>query len=331
MDSEKIELILDELDNLFQDDLIMDITKEYYDLLLDRAYYEDVFRGIIDQYKQVLEDYEHYGHYAWIALAMFQYKIGRLKKNIKKKALEILDKDINNYNNLIDPILTLDELCDIKYLLNTDLPPKLKIPRPEVYKCDWKEGDVFAFPLVDWESKSMQASSIPGRESDIHLIKEFGLTGKYIMFVTNTVYKEVRGRYPIISIYNWYGDKPMNDLEAIKKLEYLPYNLVLDEFDSRRDLFRPYIELGFEFTKTSEQKDNLIYIGNIGKVDYDLSMDMYENAFMGPWMSFDKLSGHIASKIDICEFYVPELGYKVFEEENKIITIPKSMYYRFKK
>ena len=328
MDSEKIELIMRNLEDKFNDDLIMDITKEYYDLLIEKSYSEYIFEGIIDQYQELLEDYMHYGHYSWIALALFQHQIGRLKKKVKSKALNILDNDITNYDELIDPILTLDEICDIKYQLNTELPPKLKIPKPVIYTCDWKQGDVFAFPLVDWESNVMKAMSIPGRDSHIHLIKEYGLTGKYIMFVTNDVLKHGRIQNPIVSIYNWYGDKPINDLEKIKELNYIPQNMFLSDFRPKDAPFKYYIELNFSVPKAAVQKDNLIYIGNIGNLNFDLSSIMTNDFFGGPTMAFDNLSGDIADIIWYCNYYRSSEGYRAFDEENIIITIPKSQLHR---
>jgi hypothetical protein len=328
MDSEKIELIMRALEDKFNDDLIMDITKEYYDLLIERSYSDYIFEGIIDQYHELLEDYKHYGHYSWIALAMFQHQIGRLKKKVKTKALNILDNDITNYDELIDPILTLDDLCDIKYQLNTELPLRLKIPQPVTYICDWKQGDVFAFPLVDWESNFSKARSIPGFESHIHLIKEYGLTGKYIMFVTATIYKQGRVENPIVFIYNWYGDEPIYDLDKIKKIDYIPQNLFLSDFDPKDEPFKYNMELNFSIPKATAQKDNVIYIGNIGKMNFDITSVMNNNFYGGPVMAFDYLSGHIADRIWYCDYKYIEYGYCAFDEENKIVTIPKNQLHR---
>lgn len=181
-----------------------------------------------------------------------------LTDEIRNNAITILEDEIKKINHSKRTKLSIEELIELKELLNSEMPEKIVVRKPKYYKCPWKIGDVFAVKL----------------DSDIY--EDYGIQGKYAMFVKADEHvcypKHI---CPKILCYNWYGDEPLYDIESIKTLDFLP-----------TFFFNNYFNYKILVTIEDEQElnaVNLLYIGNIGtlelppKIEEDLKNESKKN------------------------------------------------------
>ena len=151
--------------NLYQDDVALDVKDEYKDNLRRGKTNEETMQEIIDKYQELLEDEEDRGVF-WLALADTQWNLGRLDEQVKKQALEIIElgTDLKRWEVNEKLYNKRKEILEkIKEKLLSPQPEEKRMPKYRTYKCEWKNGDVFAYQL-----KSEYA-------------KEQGLEGRYLI------------------------------------------------------------------------------------------------------------------------------------------------------
>ena len=151
--------------NLYQDDVALDVKDEYKDNLRRGKTNEETMQEIIDKYQELLEDEEDRGVF-WLALADTQWNLGRLDEQVKKQALEIIElgTDLKRWEINEKLYNKRKEILEkIKEKLLSPQPEEKRMPKYRTYKCEWENGDVFAYQL-----KSEYA-------------KEQGLEGRYLI------------------------------------------------------------------------------------------------------------------------------------------------------
>ena len=151
--------------NLYQDDVALDIKDEYKDNLRRGKTNEEAMQEIIDKYQELLEDEEDRGVF-WLALADTQWNLGRLDEQVKEQALEIIElgTDLKRWEINEKLYNKRKEILEkLKEKLLSPQPEEKRMPKYRTYKCEWKNGDVFAYQL-----KSEYA-------------KEQGLEGRYLI------------------------------------------------------------------------------------------------------------------------------------------------------
>ena len=151
--------------NLYQDDVALDVKDEYKDNLRRGKTNEETMQEIIDKYQELLEDEEDRGVF-WLALADTQWNLGRLDEQVKKQALEIIElgTDLKRWEVNEKLYNKRKEILEkLKEKLLSPQPEEKRMPKYRTYKCEWKNGDVFAYQL-----KSEYA-------------KEQGLEGRYLI------------------------------------------------------------------------------------------------------------------------------------------------------
>ena len=151
--------------NLYQDDVALDVKDEYKDNLRRGKTNEETMQEIIDKYQELLEDEEDRGVF-WLALADTQWNLGRLDEQVKKQALEIIElgTDLKRWEINEKLYNKRKEILEkLKEKLLSPQPEEKRMPKYRTYKCEWKNGDVFAYQL-----KSEYA-------------KEQGLEGRYLI------------------------------------------------------------------------------------------------------------------------------------------------------
>ncbi len=151
--------------NLYQDDVALDVKDEYKDNLRRGKTNEETMQEIIDKYQELLEDEEDRGVF-WLALADTQWNLGRLDEQVKEQALEIIElgTDLKRWEINEKLYNKRKEILEkIKEKLLSPQPEEKRMPKYRTYKCEWKNGDVFAYQL-----KSEYA-------------KEQGLEGRYLI------------------------------------------------------------------------------------------------------------------------------------------------------
>ena len=151
--------------NLYQDDVALDVKDEYKDNLRRGKTNEETMQEIIDKYQELLEDEEDRGVF-WLALADTQWNLGRLDEQVKKQALEIIElgTDLKRWEINEKLYNKRKEILEkLKEKLLSPQPEEKRMPKYRTYKCEWENGDVFAYQL-----KSEYA-------------KEQGLEGRYLI------------------------------------------------------------------------------------------------------------------------------------------------------
>ena len=135
--------------NLYQDDVALDVKDEYKDNLRKGKTNEETMQEIIDKYQELLEDEEDRGVF-WLALADTQWNLGRLDEQVKKQALEIIELgiDLKRWESNEKLYNKRKEILEkLKEKLLSPQPEEKRMPKYRTYKCEWENGDVFAYQL----------------------------------------------------------------------------------------------------------------------------------------------------------------------------------------
>lgn len=135
--------------NLYQDDVALDVKDEYKDNLRKGKTNEETMQEIIDKYQELLEDEEDRGVF-WLALADTQWNLGRLDEQVKEQALEIIElgTDLKRWEINEKLYNKRKEILEkLKEKLLSPQPEEKRMPKYRTYKCEWENGDVFAYQL----------------------------------------------------------------------------------------------------------------------------------------------------------------------------------------
>ena len=135
--------------NLYQDDVALDVKDEYKDNLRRGKTNEETMQEIIDKYQELLEDEEDRGVF-WLALADTQWNLGRLDDQVKEQALEIIElgTDLKRWEVNEKLYNKRKEILEkLKEKLLSPQPEEKRMPKYRTYKCEWENGDVFAYQL----------------------------------------------------------------------------------------------------------------------------------------------------------------------------------------
>ena len=135
--------------NLYQDDVALDVKDEYKDILRRGKTNEEAMQEIIDKYQELLEDAEDRGVF-WLALADTQWNLGRLDEQVKEHALEVIElgTDLKRWESNEKLYNKRKEILEkLKEKLLSPQPEEKRMPKYRTYKCEWENGDVFAYQL----------------------------------------------------------------------------------------------------------------------------------------------------------------------------------------
>ena len=192
---------------LYQNDVAEDIKIEYKDLLQRGASDDEALRTIIKSKRFMIDDYDDAPHF-WFALADTQWRLGRLDEDVKRIALELIDagRSVEEWES-VNPKQAkkrAEVLNALKEKLLSEQPERKKISVTRQYKCDWKLGDVYAYPLLG------------------DAAKENGLYGQYMLL--HKVDERLWDNYhliPIVRLKLTDGDSLPKNAEEFDKLKYI--------------------------------------------------------------------------------------------------------------
>ena len=192
--------------NLYQDDVALDVKDEYKDNLRRGKTNEEAMQEIIDKYQELLEDAEDRGVF-WLALADTQWNLGRLDEQVKEQALEIIElgTDLKRWESNEKLYNKRKEILEkLKEKLLSPQPKEKRMPKYRTYKCEWKNGDVFAYQL-----KSEYA-------------KEQGLEGRYLIIQKiDEIDWYPCSTIPLVRVKITKGKTIPKTEKEIEKLEYI--------------------------------------------------------------------------------------------------------------
>ena len=206
---------------LYQDDVAQDIRDKYKDLLKRGETSVQILEHFIKEYEKEIEDSDDAPIF-WFALADTQWELGRLLPIVKAKAIEWIDKGIDQgrwqLENPREAKIRVDVLDNLKKKLNSPLPVEKKMSQHKLYKCEWKVGDVYAYKI---ESDYAKEKELYGRNFLIQKVDEYIWHPGHII--------------PIIRVKITEEDTLPTNKKEFDELEYVQITYTLFE-----DRFLPY-------------------------------------------------------------------------------------------
>lgn len=135
---------------LYQNDVSDDIKAGFIDKCKRGHTIEEATEIFIEEFANEIEDEDDAPNF-WFALADIQWKYGKLLPKVKENALyhirNELKKETYNEFDAKEAKKRKKVMEDLREKLNSPMPPEKKISRYRFYKCEWKIGDTYAYPL----------------------------------------------------------------------------------------------------------------------------------------------------------------------------------------
>ena len=270
---------------LYQDDITSDVREYYQDVIKKTKDGSLTTEKLLKAFSSELDDRDD-APLVWFALADTQWDYGRLEDFVKEKALYYLEQgeDLFRWNDESpeDADKRKRILDKLKEKLLSPQPPEKKIAKTKHYCCQWKMGDVYAYPLV----------------SDY--AKEKGLEGRYFLFHKideGTFYPE--HVIPIVRVKITKDSQLPVDIKTFNDLEYVQTSVGFERVIAPGtkvyyDEYGKLPEYRLKLINTSKRiiPKNLIYVGNFQQVDPPLIENIPRNSLETRgflWKFFDHL------------------------------------------
>lgn len=252
---------------LYQNDVSDDVKSIFRDQLHRGKNTEQITRELMESFRHEITDIDDRPNF-WLALADTQWDMGRLLPEVKAQAQACLSDgsafllwEKASRREITKRKQVLEKLAE---KLNTPQPPEKKVSQYRLYQCPWKEGDVFALPLVSDQAKKL------------------GMTGGWILLEkAGEMIWHPGHRIPVMYAKLHSGSDFPSTTEEFERLEYIKRRSVWidmrmhhipDPSDQSKyaNMIRSLDENGylteyrFGVITTSQRSipKNLIYIGN---------------------------------------------------------------------
>ena len=205
--------------SIFSDDLAMDIRREYSVLLSVGKSSEEAEKMLIKYFSSIMNCNDPDEDVFWFALALCEWKKGRLSQFVKEKALDALEngRDLNRWNtvgNEKNYEKRKKVLKELKSTLLSPMPPAKKIKKPTVHHCPWKVGSLLAYRIVSNKAYlcghpcNMKYVLLRVVRIDKNPVSKLFDTGWY-------------NESMMVGLYNWIGSE-IPDPSIVQNLEYTP-------------------------------------------------------------------------------------------------------------
>ena len=205
--------------SIFSDDLAMDIRGEYNVLLSVGKTNEEAERLLMKAFSEILNCDDPDEDVFWFALALCEWKKGRLSEAVKKKALDALEsgRDAERWNtvgNEKNYEKRKKVLKEFKELILSPMPPLKKIKKPTVHHCPYREGSLLAYRIV----------------SNKDYLQSRACNMKYVLLRVLRIEKHPISRLfdigyynenMLVGLYNWIGSE-IPDPAIVNSLKYIP-------------------------------------------------------------------------------------------------------------
>lgn len=157
---------------LYSDDVACDV-QDYYKKCLHSGLSDiEAENAVIESFSEELSDNDD-RDIVIFALADTEWSLGRLSDGVKKCAIIAIDSgnNLKLWEDSGDKIFNCRKsvLNKLKDKLLSPMPPRKKISKYRIYKCEWQLGDVFAYKL---ESEAVQNNEYANRYLLIQKVSE---------------------------------------------------------------------------------------------------------------------------------------------------------------
>lgn len=205
--------------SIFSDDLAMDIRREYSVLLSVGKSSEDAEKMLINYFSNLLNCNDPDEDVFWFALALCEWKKGRLSLFVKEKALSVLEngRDLERWNtpeNQKNYKRRKEVLAELKETLLSRMPPAKKVKKPTVHHCPWKTGSLLAYRIIS------NKSYLSGRPCNMKyvLLRVVRIDKHPLSNLFDTGYYD---ESMMVGLYNWIGSE-IPDPKIVQSLDYIP-------------------------------------------------------------------------------------------------------------
>ena len=190
---------------LYQDDIALDVKDEYIKLLKLGKSNEEAYNEMLKNNAWIADIEEEETPMFWFALADTQWRLGRLKEEVKDIALSFIEegRDLERWQEDKKQYEKRKKiLSSLKEKLNSPQPKEKRIPKP--FKCPWNLYDVYAYKIESEEAK-----------------KE-GYYGRYLILIKIDEYHwSDESVTPILLCKITKDNKISADLEEINECEFI--------------------------------------------------------------------------------------------------------------
>ena len=207
---------------LYDNDSACDVRDGYLDCLQEGLGNEEAYTKTMEQYRDYICDQDE--PLFWFALAETQWKVGRLRPEVKTKALEWTEK--NGYIDMWEENSkgaagwekTLQKL---KEKLNSPMPREKKIKKVDLNP--WKLQDVYAYKFHKEESKE---SGFFGKYMLLQKIGEGRYYERKKAFMQIQVIDHVFETLPRLEDINKFRILPLDDLVYIERRKFQTIGII---------------------------------------------------------------------------------------------------------
>ena len=176
---------------IFSDDLAADIRSDFRELIGDGLTPSEATERLKAEYASSLDDPGEMPVF-WIALAMAQWKLGRLEEQTKTMALQLIDDgtDLTRWDDPQDRTKRRAVLEKARAELLSPSPPAKPVRRTVKESNEWQIGETIGFRL---------------------------LSGKWTLFRVIGHHTDKGGRFAVCELIDWVGET-FPSAEQIAKL-----------------------------------------------------------------------------------------------------------------
>ena len=201
---------------LYDNDSACDVQDGYLDFLQDGLGNEEAYEKMLEHFGEYLGDQDE--PIFWLALAETQWKVGRLRADVKEKAMEWIQNE--GYLEMWDGDpkdrtgwqRTLQKL---KVKLERPMPKEKRVP--QVDRNPWNLHDVYAYKFHLEDSKE---SGFFGKYVLMQKIGEARYFERKKLFMQIQIIDHIFDELPELEDINRYRIMPQDDLRYIDRREF---------------------------------------------------------------------------------------------------------------
>ena len=204
---------------LFGSDLACDIRADYGVLLAMGKTDQEAEDIIIQYYRDLFHTDTPDEQEFWIALAVCEWKRGRLRQQVKTIALHYLEqgwdlplwntpgreKDYRKRKKVIEELIEK---------LNSPMPPRKEAKKISVVRCPWPVGSLLAYHIIT-NKREAEQDPLFGKYALLRIIKINRNP------VTKLIPDAPCDESMLVGLYGWCGDE-IPDPSITKELEFIP-------------------------------------------------------------------------------------------------------------
>jgi hypothetical protein len=138
---------------VFQNDTSLDIRDQYKALLKSGMSDEEISNIVVENNSELSCDEDEMGDF-WLALAVSQWKVGRLNSAVKEEAVKCIENGVASEPYKDDQSLykkRLKELKTVKDTLLSEQPERVTIKKGFFHRYSWPIGTVLAYRISESE------------------------------------------------------------------------------------------------------------------------------------------------------------------------------------